>query len=83
MRTPALYVTMASLQSSSFFVAAHPVGNVVQVSRDEAPSVVLGEHASHRTIVVVFCISYAFLLALTQGEQLSSIVFSQRFSIWN
>jgi uncharacterized membrane protein len=58
---------MALLQFSNMFVAAHPVEKVVHVTRDDAPVVVLGEHASHRTIVVVFCMSYAFLLALAQG----------------
>lgn len=58
--------TMALLQLSGVFVAAYPVEKVVNVARGDAP-VILGEHANHRTIVVVFCMCYAFLLALAQG----------------
>ena len=57
---------MALLQFSSMFAAAYPVEKVVNIVRDDTPAVVLGEHANHRTIVVVFCMSYAFLLALAQ-----------------
>jgi hypothetical protein len=58
---------MVLLQLSSMFVAAYPVEKVVNTARDDASAVVLGEHANHRTIVVVFCMCYAFLLALAQG----------------
>lgn len=56
------------LQFSSMFAAAHPVEKVANAPRNDVPAVVLGEHPSHRTIVVVFCMSYAFLLALAQGK---------------
>jgi hypothetical protein len=67
LRIYATTTAMALLQFSSMFVAAYPVDKVLNVARDDAPTVALGEHANHRTIVVVFCMCYAFLLALAQG----------------
>lgn len=65
---------MAPLQLNSMLVAAYPVEKAVNIVRDDAPAVVLGEHANHRTIVVVFCMSYAFLLALAQGMSSPSLL---------
>lgn len=62
------------LQLKSMFVTAYPVEHVVMMTRDDGPAVVLGEHADHRTIIVVFCISYSFLLALAQGMSSSSLL---------
>jgi hypothetical protein len=55
LRIYATTTAMALLQFSSMFVAAYPVDKVLNVARDDAPTVALGEHANHRTIVVVFC----------------------------
>ena len=60
--------TAMALLFSNAFAAAYPVDGIIKVARDDTPAVVLGEHASHRTIVVVFCMSYAFVLALAQGK---------------
>lgn len=55
------------LQLSGMFVAAYPVEKVMNIARDDAPAMVLGENVDHRTSVVVLCVCYAFLLALAQG----------------
>ncbi len=60
---------MALLQFKILFASAYPVNEVARVGRHDATPIVLGEHADHRTIVVVFCMTYAFLLALAQGER--------------
>ena len=62
-------VAMPLLQFS--VVNAYPVQNLTNLARNDMPPIVLGEHANHRTIVVVFCMSYAFLLALAQGKKVS------------
>ncbi|KAF3032029.1 hypothetical protein E8E12_002261 [Didymella heteroderae] len=64
---PLSSTAMVFLQLNNMFVAAYPVEKVVNMARDDAPAVTLGEHADHRTIIVVLCMCYAFLLALAQG----------------
>ena len=68
----AINTAMVFLQLNNMFVAAYPVEKVVNMARDDAPAVTLGEHADHRTIIVVLCMCYAFLLALAQGMLFSS-----------
>ncbi|KAJ4982938.1 hypothetical protein SVAN01_11570 [Stagonosporopsis vannaccii] len=57
----------AFLQLNALFVSAYPVTDVPHIPRDDTPPAVLGEHANNRTIVVVFCMTFSFLLAFAQG----------------
>lgn len=71
-------------------VAAHPVKDITSSrTRDKAPAVVPGEHAYHRTIVVVFCMTFALqiqtskvsvpvLLSLMHQGQYSATCNSER-----
>lgn len=63
---------MFFLQLNLWFVDAHAIGKVAHTIRDEPPPAALGEHPDNRTVVVIFCMSYAFLLALAQGKSTSS-----------
>lgn len=66
--TPVRKTALALLHLSSVFVAAYPAKAAMHVAReDEASLVVLGEHASYRTIVIIF------LLALAQGQNDTNI----------
>lgn len=67
MSTPAYSTAMALLQLS--LVAAYPIREMACLAQGDASPVGLGGYANHWTIVVVFCMSYAFLLALAQGEK--------------
>lgn len=66
-------IIMSFLRLNLPFVGALPIEKAVYTIRDELPPVVLGEHPRNRTIVVAFCIAYAFLLALAQGKLSSSL----------
>ncbi|KAH7130560.1 hypothetical protein B0J11DRAFT_430209 [Dendryphion nanum] len=48
-------------------VAARPLPYEGNVAREEPDEVGLGENPKHRTVVVVFCMVYTFVLALAQG----------------
>ncbi|KAF3002456.1 hypothetical protein E8E13_004931 [Curvularia kusanoi] len=58
---------MAFLQLGSLLVAAYPTQEFTHMARDDTHPVSLDDPPSRRTIVVAFCIGFAFLLALAQG----------------
>jgi len=64
---------LAFLQFNALFVSAYPATDLSHIPRDDTPPVVLGEHAGNRTMVVVFCMTFSFLLAFAQGKPLLKI----------
>lgn len=73
--------TMAFLQASSLLVAAYPVHDSAHIARSEAQPVSLDEAPGRRTIIVVFCIGYVFLLALAQGMIFLSVPFRSLYRL--
>jgi hypothetical protein len=63
---PTLIATMVFWSSTA---AAQPVP-AHRIPRMESPVVLMGETPLNRTIVVAFCLSYCFLIALSLGEDL-------------
>jgi hypothetical protein len=53
------------LQFVPLLVAAYPT---TRVTRRDAPTVSMDEPSGRRTLIVIFCIAYGFLLALAQGR---------------
>lgn len=68
-------IATAMLQFSSVLVAAYPVQDTKVMTRNDAQPVNLDEAPGRRTIIVVFCIGYVFLLALAQGNRAMVLVF--------
>ena len=62
------------LQSVPLLVAAYPMQNFTRMARRDTPTISMDEPSSRRTLIVIFCIAYGFLLALAQGR-LSLLVF--------
>jgi hypothetical protein len=52
-------------------VYAAPIQNDPIIIGDDDSIVYLAEHPAHRIAAIVLCISYAFLLALAQGEYIT------------
>jgi hypothetical protein len=62
------------LQSVPLLVVAYPTQDFTRVARRDTPTISLDEPSGRRTLIVIFCIAYGFLLALAQGR-LSLLVF--------
>ena len=56
------------LQYAALLVAAYPTQDFTHMARRDMPTVSMDEKSSRRTLVVVLCIAYGFLLALAQGK---------------
>jgi hypothetical protein len=62
------------LQSVPLQVVAHPTQDFMRVARRDTPTISMDEPSGRRTLIIIFCIAYGFLLALAQGR-LSLLVF--------
>ena len=56
------------LQSVPLLVAAYHMQNFTRMARRDTPTISMDEPSSRRTLIVIFCIAYGFLLALAQGK---------------
>ena len=56
------------LQFLPLMVVAYPTQDLTRMARRDTPTISMDEPSSRRTLIVIFCIAYGFLLALAQGK---------------